>query len=250
MVSLKIDGRETQAEPGTTVLEAARSLGISIPTLCHHEGLPPYGACRICVVEVSAGGRIRIESSCTRPVEEGIEVWTDTEKIRGYRTLIAELLLARCPDSERVQEVARDVGVTETRFEKKEEECILCGLCVRACQDAMGTSAISFVNRGYARKVDTPFSINSETCAGCGACAKVCPTGAIQIEDVNGKRIIRYFHTELELEQCPECGARFVSKKFQEKTDADQKASEELRHLCPDCRRKRASRSLREHMVY
>jgi len=249
LVRLTINGQQTKAEPGTTVLEAARALGIHIPTLCYREGLPAYGACRICIVEVSLNDRIRIENSCSRAVENGMEVRTDTEKIQKYRKLIAELLLARCPDSEVIKRVAKEVGVTETRFKKKDEECVLCGLCVRACQEAMGVSAISFVNRGAARKVDTPFSINSDVCVGCGACASVCPTGAIQVEDVDGKRYIRYFHTEIELERCAECGGYFAPKRFLEKVGDVRKDAEALQGLCANCRRRYMSRTLRQYTV-
>ena len=244
-----MNGAQIQAQKGSTVLQAAAAHGVHIPTLCYHEGLPPFGACRLCIVEVSQRGRTRFESACTRPVEEGIEVSTDTDQVRCYRKLIAELLLARCPDSERIQEVAREVGVTQTRFTPLDEDCVLCGLCVRACQDAIGASAISFTERGMDRKVRTPLDINSDVCIGCGACARVCPTNAIKIEDTDGKRYLRYFNTELELQPCEECGAHFATKRALARTTEDYPVDHELRNLCDTCRRKHLAASLQRHLV-
>jgi len=248
MFQIEIDGRDCEAEQGETVLQVARRNGIEIPTLCHHEGLEPYGACRMCIVEVSQRGRSRLESSCTRPVEEGMVVRTDTDEIQEYRGLIAELLLARCPDSDRIQALARELGVTETRFSLLNEDCILCGLCVRACQDAIGVSAISFMNRGMARKVSTPFEINSDVCVGCGTCAQICPTGAIKIEDVGDRRYLRYFNTELELLHCNECGTAFTTKRRQEQLTTEQTVPGDLLCLCQTCRRKRLASSLRKYV--
>jgi len=249
MVTFTLNDEQVQAEEGATVLEAATAQGVHIPTLCYHEGLPPYGACRLCMVEVSQRGRAKLESACTRPVEDGMEVRTDTNQVQHYRQLIAELLLARCPDSERIQEVAREVGVTKTRFTSLDEDCVLCGLCVRACQDAIGASAISFTDRGIDRKVRTPMDINSDVCIGCGACASVCPTDAIKIEDTDGKRYLRYFNTELELQPCEECGAYFATKRALARTAEEYPVADELRDLCDTCRRKHLAASLQRHLV-
>jgi len=248
-MQIEIDGQKYDAQEDETVLRVAERSGIKIPTLCYHAGLEPCGACRLCIVETSQHGRTRTESSCTRPVEEGMAVRTNTDEIREYRQLIAELLLARCPTSERIRRLAREVGVSETRFEELDEDCVLCGLCVRACQDAIGVSAISFVNRGLERKVATPFSVNSDVCVGCGACARVCPTGAIEIEDVGGKRYLRYFNTEIELQPCAACGRFFTTKRASERVGKDLPASEELQQLCRDCRRKHMATSLRRYTV-
>lgn len=248
MTTFTLNDREIQAESGTTVLQAATEHGIRIPTLCYHEGLPAFGACRLCVVEISSRGRARLESSCTRQVEEGIVVRTHTEQIVAYRKLIAELLLARCPSSERIRGIAEELGVTETRFSLLNEDCILCGLCVRACQDAIGASAISFMNRGMERKVGTPFEIDSDVCLGCGACAQVCPTGAIKIEDVGDRRYVRYFNTELELLHCNECGRPFTTKRRREWLSAEQVLPDGLLYVCETCRRKRLASSFRTYV--
>ncbi len=248
MITFTLNDQEVQVEPGTTVLQAATERGIHIPTLCYHEGLPAFGACRLCVVEISSRGRARLESSCTRQVEEGMVVQTHTEQIVEHRKMIAELLLARCPNSERIRTMAQELGVTASRFSPLNEDCILCGLCVRACQDAIGVSAISFMNRGMDRKVSTPFQINSDVCVGCGACAQVCPTGAIQVEDVGDTRYVRYFNTELELLHCEECGKPFTTKRRKDRLAAEQTLPEEMLCLCDACRRRRLASTMRKYV--
>lgn len=182
-VKLKIDGKEVEAEEGMTILEAAQSAAIEIPTLCHYAGLEPYGACRLCSVEVrKMGRRTRTVTACIYPVANGIEVFTDTERIRHGRKLIMELLLARCPDAPKIRELAQKMGVTEVRFPEYNEDCILCGLCVRACNELMKSGAITFVGRGIERKVETPYGDKSDVCIQCGACSFLCPTGAISPE--------------------------------------------------------------------
>ncbi|MFC1994518.1 FAD-dependent oxidoreductase [Chloroflexota bacterium] len=184
MPKLVIDGREVIAEQGATILEVARKNSISIPTLCYHPALEPYGACRLCTVEVVARGRSRLVTACNYPVAEGIEVNTNSEEVRKARKIILELLLARCPNVELIQNLAKDYGVEKPRFALEDEKCILCGLCTRICQERMGVGAISFLGRGIDQKVSTPFDKLSDVCRTCGACAFVCPTGAIKLEDI------------------------------------------------------------------
>jgi len=182
MLNFTINGKKANASPGTTILEAAKEMGIYIPTLCYHQELESYGGCRLCSVEVSKGNGTFITASCMYPVEEGIEVKTDTERIQHGRRMIMELLLARCPESKMIQEKATEFGVTSSRFSPKYEDCILCGLCVRVCEQVAGPTALSFINRGAEREVATPFDMHPDECLGCGACTYVCPTGLMAQE--------------------------------------------------------------------
>ena len=187
MVNLTIDGRKVEVEEGTTVLKAAEKLGIKIPTLCYFEALTPQGACRLCVVEIVGGARRGLSASCAYVAEEGLEVRTDSKRVIEARKLVIELLLLRCPDVPKIRELAEEIGIDRARYERfkpEEEKCILCGLCVRVCQELMHVGAINFVNRGSSRKVSPPFDEYSSVCVTCGACEVVCPTGAINLDEI------------------------------------------------------------------
>jgi heterodisulfide reductase subunit A len=186
---LVIDDRPVEIDKGSTLLDACTKLDISIPTLCYHKALSPYGACRLCLVEVEQGGRISIQTSCNYPVSDGLVVRTSTERVTRTRKLMAELLLARCPDSETIRRIAEDLGITGDRIEPKHEECILCGLCVRICKERMGRGVLGFSNRGSRRVVTPAFDQHSEECRTCGACFYVCPTRTgIRFEKITGNR--------------------------------------------------------------
>ena len=184
MVTLTINGTKVQAEKGSTILEAARLYGINIPTLCHHDELTPYGACRLCTVEVDDGKRTRLVASCLYPVKEGIKVRTNTDRVVKGRKLILELLLARCPNSKTLQDLASKMGLEQVRFKMENKDCILCGLCVRMCAQQMGSGAIGFVGRGQIREVVTPFRMASEICRNCGACMYICPVVELQCRGI------------------------------------------------------------------
>jgi len=175
MIELTIDGIKTKVEEGTTVLEAAREMGIIIPTLCYHPGLSPFGACRICMVEVVKGKRSSLEESCTLPVETGQVILTSSEKVKKARKLIIELLLASCPNSKTLQDMAANMGVNKVRFKIKDRGCILCGLCVRFCTEQMRSGGIGFVGRGTSRRVGTAFEVKPAECRNCGGCEWICP---------------------------------------------------------------------------
>lgn len=175
MITLTINGLRTTVEEGTTLLEAARFMGIPIPTLCHLEGLTPYGACRLCIVEVGKGPGARLMTSCTYPAQEGLVVRTASNRVIRARRMLLELLLASCPQSKTIQDLAAAHDVRHQRFRQEYESCILCGLCVRMCSEQMMASAIGFRGRGDRRSVGTPFDVKSDVCRLCGGCIYVCP---------------------------------------------------------------------------
>jgi coenzyme F420 hydrogenase subunit beta len=175
MINLKINGIDVSVDRGTTLLEAAQFLGLPIPTLCHMEGLSPYGACRLCVVEVGDPPNSRLVTSCTYPAEEGLKVRTASARVLRARKMIVELLLASCPQSKTIQDIAAALEVRQQRFRQENEDCILCGRCVRMCAEQMVAGAIGFTGRGQDRSIGTPFDSNSEVCRLCGACMYVCP---------------------------------------------------------------------------
>jgi len=175
MITLKINGVDVTVEEGTTILEAAKFLGFPIPTLCFMEGLSPYGACRLCVVEIGEGKNTKIVSSCTYPVQEGLVVRTASARIVKARKMVIELLLATCPQSKVIQDLAAAHEVRQQRFRQEHDDCILCGLCVRMCEEQMVAKAIGFRGRGENRSIGTPFDIKSEECRLCGGCIYVCP---------------------------------------------------------------------------
>ncbi|MEW6365823.1 MAG: 4Fe-4S dicluster domain-containing protein [Acidobacteriota bacterium] len=183
VVKLKVDGVETEAEDRTSLLTVTKKLGIKVPTLCYHPIIEPAGVCRICTVEVRMRNRVRLVTACNYPVSEGIEVLTNSERVRRTRRLIIEWLLSRCGNVKVLNDLAAEYGITEPRFGRGDEDCILCGLCVRVCSDVVGRHVLGFFNRGTTREVNTPYGETSEECIACGACAYVCPTGCITIQD-------------------------------------------------------------------
>ena len=191
-VTLIINDKEVKAKEGTTILEAAQSAGIDIPTLCHHEKLAPYGACRLCTVEIVKGQRSRLVTSCVYTVEDGLIVKTESEPVIKIRKMLLELMWARAPGVQPLRdygmrygisgvEAIRDYGVTttKTKFEIEPTFCILCGLCVRYCAEVKKKHAIGFIGRGTEREVVFFPEIAHEECPNCKECFTICPTGAL-----------------------------------------------------------------------
>jgi NADH dehydrogenase/NADH:ubiquinone oxidoreductase subunit G len=175
MITLKINGLDVSVEKGTTILEAAEFIGFPIPTLCHMEGLTPYGACRLCIVEIGEGKRAKLVTACTYPAEEGLKVRTASKRVVRARRMVIELLLATCPQSKTIQDIASAYGVRTQRFKQEHDDCILCGRCVRMCEEQMMAKAIGFRNRGEKRSIGTPFDTKSDVCRLCGGCMYACP---------------------------------------------------------------------------
>ncbi len=206
MVEFTIDGKRVKGDRGETILAVGRREGFVIPTLCHHDALGSDGRCRLCVVEVVRGKRRRIVTSCLYPVEKDIEVFTDSPDVRLVRKTVLELLLARCPDSQTIAYLAHQYGIHTTRYEKDRDKgkCILCNLCVRACEQIVGVSALGMSGKGPFKKVTTPFDEPSDACIGCGACVVICPTEHIYMEDRKGVRTV--WRKKFELARCSVCG--------------------------------------------
>ena len=179
-ILLQIDDKKVKAAEGMTVLEAAQRAGISIPTLCHHEKLEPFGGCRICIVEVESRGWTKLVVSCVYPVEEKLIVRTRSEKVDGIRKTILELLLAHAPDSPVLQALAQEYGADKNRFEKEASFCIHCGLCVRYCAEVKKKNAVGFIDRGIRKEISFIPEIASKECNDCKECFPLCPTSYLQ----------------------------------------------------------------------
>jgi bidirectional [NiFe] hydrogenase diaphorase subunit len=179
-ILLEIDGKEVKAREGMTILAAAQSAGISIPTLCHHEKLEPFGACRICIVEIEDRGWTRLVVSCVYTVAENLVVRTRSEKIDRIRKTILELLLAHAPDSPQLQDLAQEYGADKDRFEKEASFCIHCALCVRYCAEVKKKNAVGFVDRGIRKEISFIPEIASKECNNCKECFPLCPTSYLQ----------------------------------------------------------------------
>jgi bidirectional [NiFe] hydrogenase diaphorase subunit len=184
MIHITIDNQLVVVPPGYTLLQAAREHGIAIPTLCYLESLPPYAACRLCLVEIATPRGSKLVASCAYPSEDGLVVRTNTEQVLDARRTVVELLMSTAGHLPVVQKLAQELGVQAPYVQLAPNDCILCGLCVRACREIVGVGAISLTHRGMERAVSTPFEISSADCIECATCALVCPTGAIRIEDI------------------------------------------------------------------
>ena len=218
MVQITINGKKIKAPAGQTILKAARDNGIHIPTLCSNDAVKPYGACRLCVVEIKNGAMTSIESSCSYPVAEGMDVSTDSPSVIKARQMVLELLLARCPNVKVIKALAAEYGIEKAgdHLTMENEYCILCGMCVRGCHEVVKAGAISYSGSGKNKKVEAPFGEEAEDCIGCGSCAFVCPTGIIKVRDIEkvtenmpageveigDQRIIDNWNRNLKLQAC------------------------------------------------
>jgi bidirectional [NiFe] hydrogenase diaphorase subunit len=181
-VTLNINGNAVTCEEGKTLLFAANGVGVKIPTLCNDYKLAPYGGCRMCTVEITQNKKKRLVAACVYPVEEGIEVRTDTPEVKKIRAAIIELLLASSPSAKKLLELAQEYGVSTKRFTAEKTNCILCGQCVRYCREVKKMNAIGFVGRGIERRVVFFPEIATTVCASCRECFSLCPTAKLPSE--------------------------------------------------------------------
>lgn len=227
-VTGRLDGREVTVRRETSILAAARASGAAIPTLCHHEGLPPDGNCRLCLVEMDG----RLVASCLYPLRaDGFDVLTHSPKVRSARRFILSLLLARAPEAPRLRALAEEyqAGPEPRLLADEPDGCLRCGLCVRACAQN-GAESLALVGRGRGRQVAAPFFKPPETCRGCLACAEVCPTGVITWSEAGGRR--RIWERDFDLLACESCGKPFVTAEEWAALGGG------FPRLCPACRRK------------
>ncbi|MFH1676535.1 MAG: 2Fe-2S iron-sulfur cluster-binding protein [bacterium] len=194
-----INGETVSASMREPLIDVCERTGISIPTLCHHERLEPYGACRVCIVKVSWGEKFKYVTACNYPVEPGDSFETESPDVIELRRMTIESLLGRCPNEKKIVEFAKAHGVTSSRFQSVKEggdDCILCGLCVRVCDEVVGARALGFMYRGPSREVSTPFLVDPESCIGCGACSALCPTTRMKMEGRKAE-ILLTFHGDI-----------------------------------------------------
>ncbi|MBE3090367.1 MAG: (2Fe-2S)-binding protein [Actinobacteria bacterium] len=176
--NITIDSQKVEINEGDTVLQAAKKNGIHIPTLCYHEKIKPHGACRLCLVEIEKNSRSKIVASCAYPVEDGIIVHTESQKVEQIRKNLVELYLALFPFNPEIKRLAKKYKLSGTRFKKENNYCILCGLCVRYCREVKKNNAIGFAGRGINKKVTfIPDSAYFKYCENCMECVDICPTG-------------------------------------------------------------------------
>ena len=234
---ITIDDKPCVCEQGEYLLQIAARNGITIPTLCHHDGLPEQACCRVCIVEVEIDKRRSIVTACVYPVEAGCAVYTNSESVSRQRRMILAMLRSLAPESAEIARLCEEYNAPVfDRFVSNPDggKCILCGSCVRACE-SLGTGAIGTANRGVLKTVTTPYNEPSMACVGCASCAAVCPTGSIKVTEADGQR--RIWNKVFSIVTCKICGAEMGT--LMELWRAAMKAgANEAAEICESCRKK------------
>ena len=246
MVNIIINGKVVRAEKGEMLLKVLKREKIDIPSLCNHEAVKPFGACRLCMVEITKtewDGWCDYVTSCFYPVAEGLIVNTHAPKVNELRKTILELYLSRHPKSNEIQELAAEYGVMQSSFEiiVDGDNCILCGLCTRIC-DQMGFKAISTVGRGHGKEVAPPLNMEPADCVGCLSCAKNCPTNFIEFTIGKGK--LKIWGKKFKMVACTECGKETVTKEFAQYLSDNRDIPFEYFEKCDECHRKELSKTM------
>ncbi len=246
MVNLTINGTVVQANEGEMLLSVIRREGVKIPAICHHEAVEPFGACRLCMVEITKeewSGWKNYVAACLYPVDEGLIVLTHSPKVIELRKTILDLLLARCPNSPVIRKLAAEHGVTKTNYEVilDADDCILCGLCTRICAQ-MGFSAISTIGRGHSKEVAPPLRQAPPDCVGCLSCAQNCPTNVIKYIDEGDVRTI--WDKKFKLIECKECGKTSITVLFAKALSTARGIPMDYFEVCDDCHRTEISQTM------
>ncbi len=237
-VKIIVDGKEIVTEEGRFLNAVLEENNIWVPKLCFHEALQPYGVCRICVVEWDRGDWSKIVTSCNFPVKDGQSFKTNSERVQRLRRGVMELILARSSNVPEIVELAKRIGVDVDNlpYPKEDNGCILCGHCIKACEEVVGVSAIGFYERGPKREICSPFMEEANRCIGCGSCVYICPTNYIKMEDKDHVRKIPQWKVEFEMARCKKCGADIAPKKQLEYFKKTVNLPADFYDYCLDCR--------------
>jgi bidirectional [NiFe] hydrogenase diaphorase subunit len=244
MAHITVNGKKLKCEEGEYLLDVCRRNKIEIPSLCQHDAIEPWGGCRLCMVEVSSPkwpGWKKHVTACLYGAQDKLVVETNTPQVRQIRATLLDILLARCPNAKLIQDLAREYGITETNYHVREggDNCILCGMCVRTCDEVIGATAIGSANRGVIKEIATPLREAPIDCIGCGSCASVCPTNVIPIKQTATHRTI--WNREFEMVTCVECHAPVITKEQREWMTKKFKLPADYYDTCDECKRKKVA---------
>ncbi len=243
-MKIKLNGQECEAQTGESILDLCRRENVPIPTLCYHQAFGGQGSCRMCMVEVTGPGEkeARLVAACTYPINSSVEIITESEHIRRIRSTIIMLLARRASGHPLMEKMAEKYNSNRlSEITVRPPNCILCGLCVHACEK-MGKSAIWSMFRGVDKRIATPYDEAADDCIGCAACARVCPTQAIIYVEDGPVRMI--WNKEFAMAACKRCGKFYATQEelayLQGRGDYGQD------DLCESCRKKTLAANMRD----